>query len=96
MSDLKVQFVDANRVYCCAAIALAEEVSKLPKDESTARLRRALKLQQDADKMRNEIAREALSKFAMQMQGGVLDLEVCRQLNIAAKQQSIADSKTVS
>jgi len=86
MSDVKEQFADASKAYAIASILLAEAIAKLPQDEHGQELARILKLQQRADLMRTQIARSALAKLLLNVQGGILDLEVMRQL-VAMKQE---------
>ena len=85
------QFVDASKVFYSGLIALTEEVNKLPKDESTQRLRDSLRLVTEGEKLRTDIAKEAIGKFGLQMQGHLLELEVCKQQQVAARQQAAAN-----
>ena len=90
-SDLSRQFTDANKVFYSGLIALADEIGKLPKDESTQRMRDALRLVTEGEKFRTEIAKEAIGKLSLEMQGQLLEMECVKQLGVAAKQQANAN-----
>jgi hypothetical protein len=45
----------------------------------------------EGEKLRTDIAKEAIGKFGLQMQGQLLELECAKQQGIAAKQQAAAN-----